>query len=211
MDKFNYTKEKADSIYSEVQAITSNAEANAWVAAWPGYGGLLSCTKNDKNIYACSNGFQINLSNYDVFAVGQQGVVRPRLAAFATEDGMLRKEFNGTNVDLGITIIPKNENEVEVILSSKELAGSMFTRMFYMEGGGLRYFKLFNHQRGLTGTNIYVYKVDFEGKNMTVSDYFKKPAKKEIVKEEIIAKNGSEAIDNSVIIIKNNTSIANNS
>ena len=62
-------------------------------------------------------------------------------------------------------------------MSSKELTGGMFTRMFYMQGHGLRYFKLFNHQRGLTGTDIYVYKIDWEGKNATiVENYLKKPA-----------------------------------
>ena len=68
--------------------------------------------------------------------------------------------------------IPVSEEELEVVLSSRELTGSTFTRMFYMQGHGLRYFKLFDHQRGLTGTDIYVYKADWEGGNMTiVSEY----------------------------------------
>ena len=174
MKKFNYTREKAENIYSEIQSITTDSEANTWVAPWPGYGGTTSCSKNKEEIYVCGNGVQINLSNYDVFGIGQQGIVRPRAAAFTTEDGIFKKEFNGTTLDFGMTIIPRNENELDVVLSSKELAGGMFTRMFYMQGHGLRYFKLFNHQRGLTGTNIYVYKVDWEGKNATiVEDYVK--------------------------------------
>ena len=49
-----------------------------------------------------------------------------------------------------------------------------------MQGHGLRYFKLFNHQHGLTGTDIYAYKVDWTSKNITiVEDYLKKPAKEE--------------------------------
>ncbi len=183
MKKFNYTKEKAENIYFEVQAITSDSEANTWVSPWPGYGGTLSCSKNNKGIYVCSNGLQINLSSYDVFAVGQQGVVKPKAAAFTTEDGIFKKVFDGNTLDFGLTIIPKNENELEVVLSSKELVGGMFTRMFYMQGHGLKYFKLFNHQRGLTGTNIYTYMIDWEGKNATMVqdyvDFFKKPAKDE--------------------------------
>ena len=187
--KFNYTKEKADNIYFEIQSIYNDPDtikrdrdANAWIAPWPGYGGTISCSKNDRGIFVCGNGLQINLSSYDVFGLAQQGIVRPKVAAFTTEDGIFQKEFNGTTLDFGMTIIPKNENEVEAVLSSKELTGSMFTRMFYMQGHGLKHFKLLDHQRGLTGTDIYVYKVDWEGKNTTIVNEYADTLKK--IKEE---------------------------
>ncbi len=182
MKKFNYTKEKAENIYFEMQAITSDSEVNSWVAPWPGYGGTTSCSRKDDGIYACDNGFQINMSSYDTFAIGQQGIARPKAAAFTTKDGLLKKEFEGSTLDFGATVIPKSENDLAVVLSSTELTGSMFTRMFYMQGHGLSYFKLFDHQRGLTGTEIYTYKVDWEGKNATiVNEYidYLEPAKEE--------------------------------
>ena len=138
-----------------------------------------------------------------MFGFGQQGIVRPKAVAFTTEDGILKKEFNGTTLDFGITIIPQNENELLAVVSSNELAGSMFTRMFYMQGHGLKYFKLLNHQRGLTGTNIYTYKIDWGGKNATiVQDYvnfFKKP-----VKEENII-NNTESAQNSNTVTSNSS------
>ena len=89
-------------------------------------------------------------------------------------------------------------------MSSEELAGSIFTRMFYMQGHSLKYFKLFNHQRGLTGTNIYTYKVDWEGKNTTIVkeyvDLLTKPVKEEKVIEEVKPKsnkNNSDAANSS--------------
>ena len=170
INKFNYTREQAQNIYSEVQSISSDSDANSWVAPWPGYGGTTSCSRTNNEIYLCTNGLQVNLSNYDIFGIGQQGTVRPKSAAFTTKVGILKKEFNGPNLDFGITLVPLNENELTAILSSNELTGSMFTRMFYMQGHGLRYFKLFDHQRGLTGTDIYTYKIDWEGNNATISD-----------------------------------------
>ncbi len=184
MKKFNYSKEKAENIYFEMQAITSDSEANSWVAPWPGYGGTVNCRKNEE-VYVCSNGLQINYSSYEVFGISQQGIVKPKAAAFTTENGMIRKDFSGETLDFGITIIPLNENEVEGVLSSKELTGSMFIRMFYMQGHGLKYFDLFNHQRGLTGTDIYTYKVDWTGKNVSMVqdyvDFFKKPQQEKLV------------------------------
>ena len=198
MKKFNYTKERAENIYFEMQAITSDSQANTWIAPWPGYGGTISCSKNDKGIFVCGNGLQVNLSSYDVFGTTQQGIVRPKLAAFTTEEGIFKKEFNGTTLDFGMTLVPKNEKELDVVLSSKELAGSMFTRMFYMQGHGLRYFKLFNHQHGLTGTDIYVYKVDWQGKNTTITESYVDTLKK--------IKEGSAV---SAALIQNSTNASN--
>ncbi len=173
INKFNYTQERAENIYFDIQTITSDGDANTWIAPWPGYGGTMSCYKNNEGFYQCSNGFQINLSNYDIFAVAQQGIVRPRKAAFPTFDGLLFKDYDGNTADIGFTIVPKNENELMAVISSKELTGSIFTRTFYMQGHGLKYFKLFDHQRGLTGTDIYTYKVDWQGKNTTIIDVYK--------------------------------------
>src|SRR3989344_5641646 len=179
VNKFNYTKEQAQNIYSEVQSISSDSDANSWVAPWPGYGGTASCSRKSAEIYLCSNGLQVNMSNYDVFGVGQQGIVRPKAAAFTTPTCILKKEFNGSNLDFGITLVPQSGNELTAILSSKELTGSMFTRMFYMQGHGLKYFKLFDHQRGLTGTDIYTYKMDWGGNNATISDEIVRNLEKE--------------------------------
>ncbi|MAG91148.1 hypothetical protein CMO83_00565 [Candidatus Woesearchaeota archaeon] len=210
MDKFNYTKERAENTYFEIQSITTDSEANAWVAPWPGYGGTINCNKNENGIFVCNNGMQINLSNNDVFGIDQQGTIRPRSAAFVTEDGIMIKEFDGRTLDFGMTIIPQNEDQVLVVLSSKELTGGMFTRMFYTQGHGLRYFKLFNHQRGLTGTSIYTYKVDWDGKNTTiVEDYVKKPEQQEEKITETSAAEPEDAGDDN-IAISNNSKNSNN-
>lgn len=192
MKKFNYTKQYAQNLYFEMQEIlgiddanTLNRKANEWIAPWPGYGGVAGCSRNNQGIYVCSNGFLVNMSNYDAYAFGQQGIVRPKIASFTTEDGLAKKEFNGSVVDFGITIVPKNENEMDAILTSKELTGSMFTRMFYMQGHGLKYFKLFSHQRGLTGTDIYVYKVDWTGKNTTIVDDYVKYLRAPVIEEKV--------------------------
>ena len=159
-----------------MQSITSDSEANSWVAPWPGYGGTISCSKKAEGYFLCDNGLMVNMSTYDIFATSKDGITRPKSVAFVTEKGMMRKNNNGTTIDVGVTIIPRGDNELEGVLSSKELTGSMFTRMFYTNGHGLKYFKLVDHQRGLTGTDIYTYKVDWEGKETTiVPDFAPKP------------------------------------
>ena len=45
-----------------------------------------------------------------------------------------------------------------------ELSKSMFTRLFFFKGHGLKHFKPFHHERQITGGDIYVWEVDWEGK-----------------------------------------------
>ena len=65
----------------------------------------------------------------------------------------------------------------------------MFTRMFYMRGHGLKYFKLFDHQRGLTGTDIYAYKIDWGGNNATISEDIVRNLEKEAAVAPIAGEN----------------------
>ena len=184
--KFNYSRAGAENIYFEMQSITSDKAANDWIAPWPGYaenGRVINCNKNGE-AYSCENGLQVNMSNFDVFALGQQGIVRPKSASFPAETGTIKKEFRGATLDFGVAIVRAGEDSLGMVLSTNELTRRMFTRMFYMQGHGLKYFKLFNHQRGLTGTDIFVYKIDWEGENTTIvkeyADFLKKPAESEV-------------------------------
>ena len=87
------------------------------------------------------------------------------------------------------------------MISSNELTGSIFTRMFYMQGHGLKYFDLVNHQRGLTGTDIYTYKIDWEGKNATIVndyvDFFKEPVEEPVLTEQSSLTEENMSVSNS--------------
>lgn len=207
MQKLNYSKERAENIYFEMQAISSDSEANAWISPWPGFAGTMSCRKNGQGIFECpplgvgnnvALAFRVNLKNYDIYAQFQDKIFRPASAAFATETGVLKKRFNDTVTGHGMTVMPISKDEIQVVVSSDELSGSMFARMFYMNGHGLRYFKLFDRQRGLTGTNIYTYKLDWSGKNATIAqdytDFFREPIEQ---KPEIIEANSTNTSNNS--------------
>lgn len=205
--KFNYTRDRAENVYSEIQAITSDSEANAWVAPWPGYAGTVDCGKTDDGVFKCpplsvgkdssgrdiSAAFYINMSNYDVFGTVAGNVIRANPVAFTTKDGIYKKQFDGNTIGLGFTVIPTGEDNLLVVMSSPQLTGSIFTRMFYMQGHGLKYFDLLTQQKGLTGTNIYVYKVDWEGKNSTIVETFVNNLVKQTEKTEITSETANSS------------------
>ncbi|PIO03351.1 hypothetical protein COT48_05300 [Candidatus Woesearchaeota archaeon CG08_land_8_20_14_0_20_47_9] len=179
VERFNYSREHAEDMYYQVKAIKSDGEANTWVAPWPSYAsGLSSCTKTG-DILSCGNGVVVNLTTQDAYFDTPQGRLRPRVYAYATKDGMSLREYNESVLttqdgrELGVTLFPK-DGTYQSLLSSYQLAGGMFTRMFYMEGHGLRHFKLLGHERSAVGTEVYVWRVDWEGSEMnTLPDLLK--------------------------------------
>ena len=50
----------------------------------------------------------------------------------------------------------------------ESLTAGMFTRLFYMDGIGLKHFKNFSDERSVTGDRIIIWKVDWEGKEKNV-------------------------------------------
>ncbi|MBI4452504.1 hypothetical protein HY637_03680 [Candidatus Woesearchaeota archaeon] len=205
--KFNYTRESAENFYFEMKSIENEPDkiisdglANRFIAPRPGYAGQMTCSKNEDGIYVCpplSNGgnaplvFNVNLSSYDIYSQLQNQIFRPASAVFATEIGLFTKIFNNEAIGHSMTVVPKSKEEVEVIISSGELSGSMFTRMFYMQGHGLKHFKLFKHEMGLTGTDIYVYKIDWEGSNATIVGKYSDFWKPEVAAAQPILENNS--------------------
>ncbi|MBI2133584.1 FKBP-type peptidyl-prolyl cis-trans isomerase [Candidatus Woesearchaeota archaeon] len=172
--KFGYTKEQADQTYFDIQNM-NDAEGNSWVAPWPGYGQIDSCQTQGQTAH-CSNGMKINLTNMDVYFTNREGQTgHPRSASYLTEDGAVKTTPYNQNVgvDLAATIIPEGQ-DYKIIFSFPDLNSSMFTRMFFMEGHSLEHFKLLTRQRSITGAEIYVYKVNWEGEEPTIKEELKK-------------------------------------
>jgi hypothetical protein len=165
MQKYNYSRERAESVYYEVKAIPTEEEGNRWVAPWPGYAGTTGCSRQAENssLFVCSNGFTFNYTSKDAYAFSQGALVRPKVIAYTTREGVEIKEATENAIDMGLTFIPENKDSFTAIVSSPELAGGMFTIMFYMDGHGLRYFEPFYKERGLIGTDVKVYKAVWNG------------------------------------------------
>jgi dolichyl-diphosphooligosaccharide--protein glycosyltransferase len=175
--RFNYTTEEAENAYYEVESITNNDEANAWIAPWPSYAsGLVSCGKPINNETLRCNMQQliidINLTNMNANIPTQQGIMHPNSLVYPTKESLKTKEFSN-NIGLSMVLIPQEDGSYNTILMSPELPQSMFTMLYFLEGHGLKHFKLFSYERSVTGNEIYVWNVDWEGKDKNVMNIFK--------------------------------------
>jgi dolichyl-diphosphooligosaccharide--protein glycosyltransferase len=185
-ERFNYSREEAENIYYDVNSLSSNKAVNDWIAPWPSYAsGLSGCSKQDNETLSCSFGqgnVIVNLTTYEAFIPTPAGTKYPNSLVYPTENGMHEKTFSNNTIGFSMTLIPDINGNYKNILSSPQIAPSMFNILFHMEGHGLKHFKKFSDQTSVFGNRIIVWKVDWEGSEMNQLDYFKPKE----VEEEII-------------------------
>ena len=78
-------------------------------------------------------------------------------------------------------MIPEGDGYRSMITDPLQ-AKSMFTQLFFLKGHGLECFDLFDERRQVTGGMIYVWKVDWEGKDKNILDEFKEEPE-EVIEE----------------------------
>ncbi|MBU1020912.1 MAG: FKBP-type peptidyl-prolyl cis-trans isomerase [Firmicutes bacterium] len=169
IEKYNYSEDTAESMYLEVQSLNDESEANSWISSWPGYASGLNGCEISSNIVKCGNGAFVNLNSYDVRIQTQNGEGIPKSLVYIDKQTNLfvEKEFNDSNIGLSVLLIPSGKGYTSVLVSP-ELANSMFTRLFFFKGHGLKYFDLFNEQRQVTGGDIFTWKVDWTGSSPNI-------------------------------------------
>ena len=170
--KYNLTPEQADQYYYEIQTQSDND----WITPWPSFmSPVRGCEKpNSAGVMVCnqglSNGQQIplviNLTNMDV-QIPVKEDVKPISIVYVTEEGTEERFFNGDVLPFSIVLIPSGAGYSSLI-THPYLANSMFTRLFYLEGHGLKYFDKFSDKQGVTGGRIIVWKVDWNGADPNV-------------------------------------------
>lgn len=182
-DKLNLSEDKATSMYYEIQSLSSGDQANAWISPWPNYltQSWKGCSRNNKTIICNFNAAisrqqqgilvlekaEINLKTHNVkaslYLLNPQTNTRSDIqeASFGkiviSENNSLYSIEN-KNASLGIGLVLDADNN-RVLITSQELADSMFTRLFYLEGVGTRHFQKFSDKTTFTGLRIIVWKV----------------------------------------------------
>jgi len=161
-EKFNYTDKQAEQIYYKVQSIENEKKANSWISPWPTYlSQLVNCqTKNNK--VTCNTGLVVDLNDMSAKIKANGGEGLPQSLVYVDNNGTLQeKEFKSDQAFSAILVPSKNG--YKSVICHPLLAKSMFTRMYFMDGHGLKHFELFDERMQPTGENIIVWKVNWEG------------------------------------------------
>jgi dolichyl-diphosphooligosaccharide--protein glycosyltransferase len=161
--EWDYTPEKAEQTYFEVQGIGDEGTANAWISPWLGIlGGASGCSVTGEMV-SCGNGVMHNLTSRDTVMSVQGNTGTPPLLVRLETTGELKEyRYNNSNVGVAVLLYPSGSG-YQSVLASPELIRSMFVLQYFLEGHGLRHFKPFAKQTHITGGDVVTYKLDWKG------------------------------------------------
>ncbi|MEA3515427.1 MAG: hypothetical protein U9R34_08160, partial [Nanoarchaeota archaeon] len=157
VEEFNLSEKEADKIYYEIKT----TPADHWVTTWPNFASELSDCAAKDDMIICQNDLIVNMTNYDAYLSLKSGMQNVKSLVYAGEDDLIEKEFDGDTIPYSAALIP-NGNGYQSIIMDPRLAKSTFTRLFFFDGLGSKYFRLFSDKTTFTGLNIQVWNVSFE-------------------------------------------------
>lgn len=162
MVDYNLSRDRAQQIVDEIKSIQNEDAGNSWIAPWPMYrSGLTGCGKSG-NIIKCDGiGLTVNTANMDATLSMQGASAPPSSLVYLSNTGVEEKKFEGRTIPVSAVLIPA-QNGYYGMLADPIIANSMFTRMFFMNGYGLKHFELLTQKSSPVGTQVYVWKVKWE-------------------------------------------------
>ncbi len=164
---FNLSEDKAKDIYYQIK----NTDADQWVSSWPGFSGTYDCTVKNNNAN-CGQGLIVNLTSYDAKLQTKEGIGIPKSIIYADEKGIHEKKFNNSNTGISIALVPVGKNFKAIFADSLQTK-SIFTKLFYFKGHGLKCFDLLSYKTSVSNNQIFVWKVDWDCKTANILDEFK--------------------------------------
>jgi hypothetical protein len=180
--ELGYDKQSAQRTYYDLSSLTTDTQINNWIAPWPAYGGQGGCTKVDNTTLTCNfiSGLPliINLTTHEATVnINNKNCYPAAIAYFDTTGNYVIKNYNNNTYwqclkdSRGLTGIPEMSivlnqqgNSYNIIYMNPQLTGSMFTRLFYLDGKGLHHFTKFYDETSVTGNRIITWNVDWQGK-----------------------------------------------
>lgn len=157
MEIFSLSKAEAESIVSEMSLIHNLGEVDEALSARLRFDFGLTQAKEENNLVYFNNGiiFDLRTTSAKIF-LPQSGQYKDfRYVYFYAGKEIIAKENPQADFALGCLIV-KNENVFMAVGLSKELGESLFVKLFFMNGNGLKYFKPFysDDKKG-----IYIYQI----------------------------------------------------
>jgi asparagine N-glycosylation enzyme membrane subunit Stt3 len=169
-EKLNISDSDAYSIYYEIK----NSDANDWIADWPSYNsGSFSCSEKMPNLHVCPVSISqtnfvlaMNETSGDVQLIAQNNALAlPDSISYVDDDGNFRiTDYSSKGLQtagLSATFV-RNGNSYNAILMDSRLVGSMFTRLFYHNGAGLKSFDKIYDKSSMISGRVMIWNINWE-------------------------------------------------
>lgn len=194
VDEFNYTESDAESLYYEVTSLGVGRDANDWIAPWPSYASGVTDCSGEGDLLKCGNGLEVDINTYAAYVSGNGGRAKITSLGVLKDDKINKVEYEDSQIGVSGLLIPKTDG-FRSMLMSPQLVDSIFTRLFFLEGHGLRHFKPFTFQQSFTGGRIFVYKIDWAGSEPNIMSALtqQEQAQQEVKARHILVNTSEEA------------------
>ncbi len=162
--QFGLSEEEASRTYDEIK----NTEGDQWISPWPRYlSDPRPCDYSSKNELRCVGNLQggtisikVNLTTLNTSIENNPDLNVDKIV-YATKTGVEEKEQAGKKAGFSLVLIPREEG-YNFLLADTLQAGSMFTRLYFLEGHGLSCFRKFDETKGLNGARVLTWKIDYD-------------------------------------------------
>jgi dolichyl-diphosphooligosaccharide--protein glycosyltransferase len=122
------------------------------------YSSLVKGNRQDNIVYF-DHGLIYDLNTEKMFLFHPEGGYKIPISAFIFKDGNFTEiNFKDSSISISVMVIVE-DGEYSSILLDRELATSLFSRLYFMKGKGLKYFEPFYSD---DKARIYVYRIKWE-------------------------------------------------
>lgn len=179
--RFNYSQIEAENIFVEVQSITDSGTANSWISGWPNFqSSIITCpitaTTAKCSIQTAQGVIPLEISSldFDVRIPAADGTVkRPSKISYPTPKEIKSREYSD-GIGIGMILWPDGDS-IKAVLADPKQVDSVFTKLFFFNGHGLKYFDAFSDTSSPVGNRILMWSVDWDGKTPIIRDEFLLP------------------------------------
>jgi len=162
--RFGYSEDYSKTIYTNLK-LMDKSNILHWVSPerykfYTSYSEYKS-SKNNEKLIPFDNGLLIDIENLRAYFRDNQNEewIVPMDLIFIDEDAV-KENTNSKGDPLYSVLLTNNNGIYKAILFSRPLAQTLFFKLYFMNGRGLKHFKEMHHEKNDNGTNIYLYKIE---------------------------------------------------
>jgi dolichyl-phosphooligosaccharide-protein glycotransferase len=159
VSRFNLTQVRAEQTYNDIQRFSANQFIQRQA--------LFDLSHDDDCIIKeqkveCENSVHVDLTTMDTtLSIVDKGRGHPYSVVYVDNDEVKEKVFDNPIVDASVLLIP-DDDSFDAIFAARPQGTSVFTKLFYFNGVGLKNYKLFTSQTDVNRQKIIAWKVDWD-------------------------------------------------
>ncbi len=163
--KYGYTQAEAQDLLTSL-SLVDKKESRGWFSQHFSFVSVLSPSVSDDKLLFFDDGLTVNLDNYHAYVASDSKEKRgvPK-SLVLLQDGKLKEVLQKDPTLPYSALIVKEGDSYKGFLLDTVLAKSLLVRLYFLEGDGLKYFKLYHKEEDDQGNSIYVYRIEWPKEN----------------------------------------------